>query len=297
MKIAYCILAHENKEHLKRLVASLRSHENPEAHFFLHIDKKSSLRVTAEELPDVEHVPAVEVHWGGFSMVDAALNLFQAAMEKGPFDYYVLISGVDYPIRSNAFINNFFAKNVGANFMNVVKMPGNGKTMDRVQFPYIQGADRTKGFVAFTKKVINKVVRVLNIRNSLPAEYKNIQFYGGSSWVTYSHEGLRYTLEYAKANPKFNAFFRHTKHPDEMYFQTILMNSPLAETQKNAIIYASWKEGAASPDIITSENLKEIRQSEVPTSYGISTPLFARKFHQQSTELLNEIDLIRKEIQ
>jgi len=47
----------------------------------------------------------VKVIWSSFSEVQATLNLLNSAI-RDDNDYFVLISGVDYPIRSNEEIKN-----------------------------------------------------------------------------------------------------------------------------------------------------------------------------------------------
>ena len=47
----------------------------------------------------------VDCRWGEFSVIEATLNAVRALTQSGaPFDFAVLLSGQDYPIRSNDYI-------------------------------------------------------------------------------------------------------------------------------------------------------------------------------------------------
>ncbi|PAD96025.1 beta-1,6-N-acetylglucosaminyltransferase, partial [Terribacillus saccharophilus] len=125
MKLAYIILAHNNELHLKRLIRKLDSENSS---FFLHIDKKSS--ITLSGLGNLEGNLYImeeryDVKWGGFSIVNVEIELLRLARSKGQHDFYILMSGVDYPIKSNEDISVFFENNKMKNFINVTKMPNN----------------------------------------------------------------------------------------------------------------------------------------------------------------------------
>lgn len=288
MKIAYCILTHNNPEHLLRLTRAIAT---PNTHSFVHIDAKSDMNISESKNPQLTLVKnQVPVYWGSFHIVQATLNTFEEALHHDDYDYFVVLSGADYPIRSNAFIEKFFEENFPANFINVVKMPGNGKTMDRVLYPFLPASTKTPGFSAFVKRVINKLARLLRITHKLPAPYKDFVFYGGSAWVAFTKETVEHVLKFAKENPGFQKFFHNVLLPDESYFQTVLMNTKKDTLRKNAIMYTKWQEGNPSPETITEADMPELQKTEHHTNYGHANPLFARKFDPKNSILLDTID-------
>lgn len=292
MEIAYCILAHNNPEHLVRLTRAIAT---PNTHSFVHIDAKSDMEISESENPQITLVKnRTPVYWGSFHIVEATLNTFKEALQYGDYDYFVVLSGADYPIKSNEFIQNFFEKHEGTNFMSSIKMPGNGKTLDRVEFPWLPGSTKTPGLKAFVKKVINRILRMLSIKHHLPKPYKDFTFYGGSAWVAFTKETIEYILQFAENNKKFQKFFKHVLLPDESYFQTLLLNTQPTKPRKNAIMYTVWQEGTPSPETISEKDLLELQKEEIETSYGKISPLFARKFDAKNTKLLDTIDTWRK---
>ena len=113
---AYLILAHNEPDVLKRLIASL---DYPENAIYVHWDAKSGA------LPAVSAVDAVlrftsrqiDVRWADYSMVEAELALFSEAYANGPYEYYHLISGVDLPLKSQDYIHAFCSEHTGAEFI------------------------------------------------------------------------------------------------------------------------------------------------------------------------------------
>jgi hypothetical protein len=90
MKIAYLILAHTHPLHLTRLISALHTEH---AHIFLHIDKKSQDMICLPITNTITLIKnTVTVNWGGFSVVQATLNLSKEATASGEYDYFILLS-------------------------------------------------------------------------------------------------------------------------------------------------------------------------------------------------------------
>src|SRR5690349_20391962 len=103
MKIAYLIICNSNQKHLNRLLKALASDQ---ADFFVHIDKKSKNVFELPSWPNIYKLAnTVSVYWGGFSIVEATIRLMKEAKKTKNYDYYILLSGSDYPVRSNRYIN------------------------------------------------------------------------------------------------------------------------------------------------------------------------------------------------
>jgi hypothetical protein len=70
---------------------------------------------------------------------------------------------------------------------------------------------------------------------------------------------------------EFVRFFKYVDVPDELFFQTVIMNSPLCGSVVNDNLrYIDWKDpNAASPAILTTSDLESLTRS---------SKLFARKF-------------------
>src|SRR4051812_14448669 len=113
MKVAFLLTAYHQPAHLARLVKALSC---PWAWFFVHVDLKKDISPFVAMLPaDVRvtylrHDQREVCNWGGFGVVQATLNLINAAVKTGEgFDRYCLLSGSDYPIKASEEIYESFS--------------------------------------------------------------------------------------------------------------------------------------------------------------------------------------------
>lgn len=119
MRIAILIQCHKNPKQINLLLERLN---HPDIDCYLHIDKKADFadkiihRENVFVLPDEQRV---SVEWAQISQVTATLNLLNTAVAciRGGYDYYWLISGQDWPLRSADEIVKFFEKHSGVNFV------------------------------------------------------------------------------------------------------------------------------------------------------------------------------------
>ena len=122
MKIAYLILAHKNPEQLFRLVRALAYRD---VEFFIHIDKKCTIKPFINSLSSLENQSIYFIkdrravrRVGAYSQTECIIrSLFEIFSKQRDFDYLILLSGQDYPIKNNGFIQAFFNKNKGKEFV------------------------------------------------------------------------------------------------------------------------------------------------------------------------------------
>jgi len=285
MKIAFLIAAHDSPSHLKLLVEALVSSQHE---IFIHIDHNSDIKTFAKIEHENVHFLSrrTKVYWGGFSQVKATLLLITEAVKFGSFDYFVLLSGKDYPTRSNNFIDDFFEINTNSNFINVVQMPGNGKSLDRIENFYFEQSIRFPLF----RKIITYLAKVFPLKRKIPRKGNSYIPYGGSTWWALNEGAIQYIMQFIERNPVFANFFKYSHCPDEMFFQTILANSAFRKSLKPAIFYADFPKGSPHPSLISNKHLKELLKSKISTTYGDISPLIARKFNENSSDLIKTID-------
>lgn len=281
-------------QHLKRLVNAL---DGDDVYFFIHIDKKVDNPIKFDENYNVTLLNSrLDVKWGGYSLVEATFLLLQAAFKANAYDYFVLLSGVDYPVRSNRYIKSVFVENKGKSFINVVKMPGNGKSLGRMDYYHIEGDYRGVNLLKMLCiRVINRGIKFSHIKRNLPKQYSHYTMYGGSTWWALHKDFVKYLMNYRSTDPGFFNFFKHTYIPDEMIFQTIIMNSPFKQLVTNGLIYHDWSVGKPPyPSLISDIHLPIIRSETCDIGYGPARFIFARKFNDESINILLEINKIRE---
>lgn len=275
MRIGYIITAHTLPEHLVRLVRRLRTET---ARFFIHVDARADavMAVATSELggdPDVRFLPRHRCHWAAFSLVEASLEGVRAVVsEPDPLDYGVLLTGQDYPLRDTAVIERTLRDAGGRSFL--AHEPSVGRFRERLERWHWHG------------EVFGRRVRVPNrlLPVSVPRRLPHaLQPFTGSAHWCLSRASLEYVDAYVDAHPDVVRFFRRVAVPDESFFQTILMNSPLAQTMiDDDLRYIDWSGGLPSPRILTMEDRDRL----------LAAPdLFARKFDPRlDARILDVID-------
>lgn len=68
----------------------------------------------------------MSVKWGQISQVTATLNLLDEAHTHGEYDFYWLISGQDWPIRTTDAIVKFFEEHTAENFVQYLDSKNHG---------------------------------------------------------------------------------------------------------------------------------------------------------------------------
>ncbi len=275
MNIAYLILAHTAPQQILRTIERLRA---PGSVFVVHIDARADNSVFAalEGQPGLHLAPRARCYWGTYGIVQATLHCLRTLMALGqPFDYAVLLSGQDYPIKSPATIAAFLYEHRDTQFIEA--FPLDQPNRWSAQGGPFQAMARVLDYTfSFRSKSFH-----LPMRRRFYAGWRP---HGGSQWWALSRESVAWIVEYLDRHPALARFYRHTFIPDESMIQTMLANSPFADRlSAQPVHYIDWERpNPKYPRTLESDDLSRLR----------ATPaLFARKVNEvQSAELLDLID-------
>lgn len=220
-KHAYLILAHNNPWQLSILMEMLDDSRND---IFLLIDAKSSL-----EFSDISYSPSKSkvfhfknqaIYWGSISLIHAELFLVEQALEKGQYSYLHLISGLDFPLKTQDFIHHFFNQQTKEFIaFNPLNIPIAQWKTERFHF-FVQGFNYPGNpFYKYARNGLFLAQKILGIKRK--REFPN--YFHGSAWFSITFEFGRYLLSRKSAILKT---YRHTICCDEVFLQTELMYSP-----------------------------------------------------------------------
>ncbi|MBN2320678.1 MAG: hypothetical protein JXR49_16480 [Acidobacteria bacterium] len=301
MKIAYLILAHQQPALLHRLVYSLNA---PNTQFLIHIDLKADIEQfkrglecgNASFLGD-----RIKVNYGGYTQMLAMLALLKAATSTDDFDYCIFLSGQDYPIKSNTFIFDYLAKHTGTNYINFYPLTGNAALTRNIRKYYF--VDLLNAFNSKIRPILKNFFRIVNLVLPERAFVKGMIPYRGSTSWCLTGQTAKYIVDFAASpdNSNFVSYFKRVMCPDEIFFQTVVLNSPFASkcrfydrdvlTNRIALMnenkaylhYVDWDGSRDNPAILDMRDYNNLKCSD---------RLFARKFDEfRSKELLDNIDL------
>ncbi|WP_188369125.1 beta-1,6-N-acetylglucosaminyltransferase [Muriicola marianensis] len=309
MIINYLLLVHQLPEQLLRLVERLSA---PDVNFIIHVDKSTDSTPFKEKLQTKERTyfvgdqNRIDVFWGDVSVVEATMALIKKSLEiSGDAEGYgILMSGQDYPIKSNKFITDFFRKNAGIHFITSQKFPietwRNGG-WDRIQCYNFHPYKGSKSPITIPSLRTSEFCRLGNIKPLLKLllspirgecitlfskrKYSEVhrEFYGGSQWWALPFTTLRKILDFVNEHPDVLKFHRYTQVPDEIFVHTIIAEFIDPKWVMPSLTHVRWEgQKVPSPVVFKMKNLEELL---------VSNCLFARKFNQEiDNEVLNVLD-------
>ncbi|MES2702816.1 MAG: beta-1,6-N-acetylglucosaminyltransferase [Bacteroidota bacterium] len=313
MNIAYHIIAWSQPDLLKRMVSRLNQ---PNVHFFIHIDKKNkdypSYKPYFDDFNNVTLLSEYEVYWGGLSQVKTAMHLLTLACNfPMQFKYHVLLSGQDYPIKPNSYINNFFEAH-SCDFMSynrIADLPD--IYLKKYQYHHFfdnkllnpKDPRKNKLLYYLFNGFYNRFGKYLPKRSF----YKDYTPYFGSDWLVLSDGSARFILDFTKRNPDYVRFMKYNEIPSELYIHNILLNS---ERRTNVVDYDRFQEWLKhkKPGDVFMPRYASLRYMDWSDTGQATKPafldatyfdvikndpnLFARKMHETiSAELLDKIDV------
>ena len=260
MVFAYLILAHKNPGQLKSMISALQTGNS---HFFIHIDSKPGMQDFQQSMIDCPpnvHVCSkhIQINWGGFSMIEATVCLMDMLKDSGfRADYVHLLSGQDFPLCAPDAIDHFFEQNAGKNFIEYHILPYR-------RWAGNQGLDRIRYKWDVDGRKINKPA--LDVRD-FP---DGINPYGGSQWWSLTGDCVEWLTKVCRTGEVLYDFYRNTMIPDEMYFQTVILNSHFAQQVVNDNLrYIDFDSGPGYPRVLTCSDYDRLINSG---------KLFGRKF-------------------
>jgi len=287
IKLAYIISCYKLPEQVVRLIKVLNT--APGAFFLVHIDKKSPATYSQQikrELFGLSNVVFLKRHncyWGDFGHVRATVKAINYLVDSNTaFDYLTVLTGQDYPIKSNHYITKFLG-NKSKSYIDYFPLPSkkwaNGG-MDRVEDLIINIRGKRVNVPRKVSDLVHSKLLKLDI-----AKQKDFKFYGGSSYFTLSIKHTRYIYHYLSKHKDYMRFFSKTYISDEIFFQTLLLNSKYKhEITNNNLRLIDWSGPVDYPTILESKDINKIM---------VSKELFARKFDiTKDKAILDKLDKI-----
>ncbi len=297
MTHGFLILTHFPPEKIYHQVSRLQA---PNRYFYIHFDKKMAIDnddAFYKKLLSQENVTIltnrIDVQWGSLKIIDATLALIKEALSNKTIDYLHLFSGECLPVKSAKYIDDYFIKHQGTEFMDRFvmpeKAPNHSITYDRINKYHLHDYFNPRSpkindvvikHVNSIFRKLQKIARPAGLYRRYPEGFPTL--YAGSQWWSLSYAACSYIIDYVHQHPEFYRRFRHTQATDEFFFQTIMMNGPFKEKVVNeSLRFISFNNAISSPNALTMEYLPDIADEN---------KLFGRKFTDASKELLEYLE-------
>jgi hypothetical protein len=327
MDLNYIVLAHKSPAQLSRMVHRL---DCPEAHFYINIDAPVELSPFQAALADNPRctfftgAQRLNTMWGHVNAVKAALVGIAQIIADGRTGYTILLSGQDYPIKSNNYIQQFYKDNYGTNFIECFPLPVTPKTEPSIhgglareswihpEYGSNGGMNRLNYYTFFlsTKREDNVSIPPIfssnfwNLRHmryalgllrrqpdSFPYLFtkrrlpSELRPHAGSQWWALPHETAVFLDRYVKDKPEFLKFNDFTLLSDEIFFQTVVANN--FTNISPPVTYVNFGRPIGPwPATFVAADLAELAASPC---------LYARKFDaDQDSIIFDELDQLAK---
>jgi len=258
-----------------------------------------------------------------FGIVKAVMNAIETLQKNNvKYDFITSLSGQDYPIKTNDYIKEYLTANLGKEFITYhsiifdndedykntlwqrdetfrfkdywIKLSKKGPLY---RFPVSRFIDKPlwnvlKIYLYELPKYIrenrlkDETIQLLfsRIYKKRKTFIKGFEAYGGWAWWSLSYNCSKYMLETFRNTPELGEFFKYSWTPDEMIYQTILLNSTYKDKIVNndlrAIVYPGQVH--SHPRTYTIDDFDFLRNSP---------QLFARKFDSNfDNDIIDKID-------
>lgn len=302
MQKNYLILAHKNPLQLGRMIERL---DDGASKFFIHLDAKTPIEPFAACL-EGGHIRFIEPRercvWGDFSIVRATIHLMEAASkEQGVF---ILMSGQDYPIQSQGYINAFLERNKEFDFIEIEPLEEKWKpkmVKDKLEHYHILHSEErghSNCYAPFRHCSVFQKLRTLmhllkgrlSMKNfrllcSLPKRVAPFERqYAGSQFWAFSERTFYAVLNYIREHKAaLEEYYKYTSSSDEIYFHSVLMDLVAKDSTiklKDPITYVNY---FRKNNVFITEDFDKITSAK--------GKLFARKFDTDiDIEILNKLD-------
>ncbi|MCQ9638031.1 beta-1,6-N-acetylglucosaminyltransferase [Chryseobacterium sp. WG14] len=285
VRIAYFIMVHHKPEVFKAMFQKIYTRDQ---FYLIHIDRKSTSQFTEEiqqyavQFPNVYILDSLNIVSGGFSMIQAELNAMEFLLNVSrEWDYFINLSGEDYPLKSQQIIRKFLTVNNGRNYLFYYDQKFyRPDTLQRIQNHFTELAHVISSFI-YKREFM-----------------KGVTPYIGGKWFMFTRETCLF-LTNNKRVMDFEEYYLYTFLPAESFFQTVLMNTSFSD-----IIVNDDKRAVIGKSIFKNKQdiLSYIKSLES------SNQLFIRKINNKTDESilayiensfhipLPEIDEIEKEL-
>lgn len=281
IKIAYLITSYGSYIHLRKLLLALN---NDNVYFYIHIDKKSLMPTNLDSFTNIEFIRRHKVWWGGWSHQKAIFNLMRAGV-KNNHTYFALISGSDYPIKDNNQLYAILDK--GGEFISIAEGFPSAMKKKWVTNFYFDLFYRRKPNKPIWIKILLRIEKKISLyfpNNNFP--FKKVFF--GPTWWVLSKPTVQYVLDFLASNPQYKKFFKNSFCCEEILIPTIIGNSSIKDLKGN-LTYVDWSVHPG-PAFINERHIAIFDKEYVSNEMGDNEAFFARKFNDDSEDILSYID-------
>lgn len=273
VQIGFALVTHSKPRQIRRLALRLTEmFDGPP--IGCHHDFGQCPLDTDELPPNVRFVrPHYRTAWAEYSVVEATVGAIRLLYDgsDGP-DWFVVLTGADYPIKSAAAITADLRKAAVDGYVaHRLIAP------EELSDPWV--AMRYEWYYRYRLRLryLNRRLRPRQRMVAVPGWLGRIgtpfsprfRCYAGSALFCANRRCAERILRWHDRHPRFRWHYRNAHVPEESYFHTILCNDPSLRIEDDDRRYIDWAGGGSHPKVLRAEDLPAMLRSP---------DHFARKF-------------------
>jgi hypothetical protein len=229
--------------------------------------------------------PHLRTGWSGFAMVEGTVRAMRQLFQQTDApDWFVLLSGTDYPIKPAARVlrdigDGGYDAHICAELIDPLTLKTDWQRechrryfMPRLRLP---NYSRKRGFGWKS----TRLPKWMTFRRHPFRE--GYRCYAGSQWFAANRDAAECIFNEAERHPRFIDFCRRAPFTDELYFQTLLTNAGGMQLNNANYRYIDWSTGEPHPKTLGVEDLPALLRS---------SSHFARKVCVDQPAVLDAID-------
>jgi Core-2/I-Branching enzyme len=289
VRIGFILLTHTKPEQIRRLVHRLNGMFDQPPIVCHHDFAKCTLPI--EEFPsNVSFVlPHVLTGWAVFPVVEATVRAIRLMYQlpEAP-DWFVFLSGADYPIKPAAEIRRELAASPYDAYIEHTLIQANQLENSSQRECYNRYCVKRWSYPSVTKR-LRQTRRILELKHPLlswPFLPFSTRFrcYSGEFYFCANRRAADYILHFHATRRALASHYQSVHCPEESYFQCILANALHLKLHNDTRRYIDWSAGGSHPKTLGIEDLPRLLSSAAH---------FARKFDiDRDARILDELDSI-----
>jgi hypothetical protein len=284
--IGFVLMTHDKPHQMSRLVTRL-NHMFDYPPIVCHHDFSKSELPTENLTKNIALVnPHLQTGWGKFSLVEAMLRALQLmyAAATAP-DWFVLLSGADYPIKPAKQIISDLTSSPYDVYIHHERISHNAYERDWQEQCYKRYCGVKLGLPLLKRKKHLTLTHPLLTSPFVPFS-NDFHCFAGEFWFCANRKAANYLLKFDHERPDLATHYRkldpYTICPEESYYQTIFGNASHLQVSQNNLRYVDWSAQGDHPKTLIFEDLPQIYASSAH---------FARKFDiDKDVRIFNAID-------
>ncbi|MCP2727694.1 beta-1,6-N-acetylglucosaminyltransferase [Limnofasciculus baicalensis] len=287
--IGFILLTHTKPHQIIRLVTRLNSMFDCPPIVCHHDFFQSDFPIDALSKNVLLVHPHIKTGWGNFSVVESTLRALRLMYQTPDSpDWFILLSGADYPIKpANQILDDLASRSYDVYIEHEpIKYNDYERDWQRKCYERYCTVKFQFSFPNINLRLTNGELTLkhpLLTRYFLPFSSK-FRCFAGGQWFCANRKAAEYLIDFHTTKPSLASHYCQVEIPDESYYQTILCNNPHLKIKNNHWRYIDWSKEGKHPETLLFEDLPKLLASSAH---------FARKFDVDTDiRILDELDAI-----